>query len=72
MSSGDRPMTSAGSLPSRRESSAKQAIMDFLTAVTDPDSDDFVAEFDRIAVFDNDGTLWTEQPMYAQLAPAQA
>ena len=68
MSSGDRPMTSAGSLPSWRESSAKQAIMDFLTAVTDPDSGDFVAEFDRIAVFDNDGTLWTEQPVYAQLA----
>ena len=65
MSSGDRPMTSAGSLPSWRESSAKQAIMDFLTAVTDPDSGDFVAEFDRIAVFDNDGTLWTEQPMSA-------
>ena len=42
--------------------------MDFLTAVTDPDSGDFVAEFDRVAVFDNDGTLWTEQPMYAQLA----
>jgi hypothetical protein len=37
-------------------------------AVTAPDSPDFVAEPDRIAVFDNDGTLWTERPVYAQLA----
>jgi hypothetical protein len=55
-------------LPSWRETSAKQAIVEFVAAVTDPDSADFVAEADRIAVFDNDGTLWTEQPMYAQLA----
>jgi hypothetical protein len=36
--------------------------------VAAPDSPDFVAEPDRIAVFDNDGTLWTERPVYAQLA----
>jgi haloacid dehalogenase-like hydrolase len=55
-------------LPSWRETPAKQAIVDFVAAVTDPDSADFVDEAERIAVFDNDGTLWTEQPMYAQLA----
>jgi hypothetical protein len=59
--SGDR-------LPSWRETPAKQAIVEFLAAVTDPDSADFVPGPERIAVFDNDGTLWTEQPMYAQLA----
>src|SRR5689334_16163213 len=41
--------------------------MEFVAAVTDPDSPDFIPERDRIAVFDNDGTLWTEQPVYAQL-----
>jgi hypothetical protein len=55
-------------LPSWRETPAKQAITEFVAAVTDPDSADFVAAPERIAVFDNDGTLWTEQPMYAQLA----
>jgi hypothetical protein len=40
-----------------------------VAAVTDPDSPDFVPERDRVAVFDNDGTLWTEQPVYAQQAP---
>ena len=54
-------------LPSWRETSAKQAIMEFVAAVTDPDAPDFVPERDRVAVFDNDGTLWTEQPVYAQL-----
>lgn len=58
--SGDR-------LPSWRETPAKQAIADFVAAVTDPGSAEFVPEPERIAVFDNDGTLWTEQPMYAQL-----
>ena len=55
-------------LPSWHETSAKQSVMAFITAVTDPDSPDFVPEADRVAVFDNDGTLWTEQPLYAQLA----
>ncbi|HTU07959.1 MAG TPA: hypothetical protein VMG13_20605, partial [Trebonia sp.] len=55
-------------LPSWRNTPAKQAVTEFVAAVTDPDSPDFVPEADRIAVFDNDGTLWTEQPMYAQLA----
>jgi hypothetical protein len=58
----------ADQLPSWRETPAKQSITAFVAAVTDPDSADFVAEAERVAVFDNDGTLWTEQPAYAQLA----
>ena len=58
---------SADELPSWRETTAKQSIVAFVAAVTDPDSPDFVPERDRVAVFDNDGTLWTEQPVYAQL-----
>ena len=54
-------------LRSWRETPAKQAILDFVAAVTDPGSPDFVPATERIAVFDNDGTLWTEQPVYAQL-----
>ena len=55
-------------LPSWRDGAAKQSITEFVAAATSPGSDDYVAEPDRIAVFDNDGTLWTEQPLYAQLA----
>jgi hypothetical protein len=57
----------ADELPSWRETTAKQAVVEFVAAVTDRDSPDFVPERDRVAVFDNDGTLWTEQPVYAQL-----
>jgi phosphoserine phosphatase len=46
----------------------RQAILDFLAAVTDPQSPRFVAPEDRIATFDNDGTLWCEKPLYVQLA----
>lgn len=53
-------------LPSWNESDAKQAITDFVMRVTVPGSPDFVPEADRIAVFDNDGTLWSEQPLYFQ------
>jgi hypothetical protein len=59
---------SADQLPSWREAPAKQEILEFVAAVTGPDAQDFVPEPDRVAVFDNDGTLWTEQPLYAQLA----
>ena len=58
----------ADHLPSWRETPAKQSIVEFVAAVTHPDSPEFVPEPDRVAVFDNDGTLWTEQPLYAQLA----
>jgi phosphoserine phosphatase len=44
----------------------KRAIMDFVARVTDEDSPDFVPAAERIATFDNDGTLWVEQPMYVQ------
>ena len=61
------PAISDGSLPSWRDTAAKQSIFEFVMAVTDPGSADFVRASDRVAVFDNDGTLWTEQPVYAQL-----
>lgn len=55
-------------LPSWNEGKAKQAIVDFVGRVTRQGSKDFVPAGERIAVFDNDGTLWGEQPMYFQLA----
>lgn len=55
-------------LPSWNEGSSKQAIVDFVTAVTSEGGPDYVAPDDRVATFDNDGTLWGEQPMYVQLA----
>src|ERR1700735_569923 len=58
---------SADQLPSWHGTPTKRSIVEFVAAVTDPDSPDFVPERDRVAVFDNDGTLWTEQPLYAQL-----
>jgi hypothetical protein len=45
-------------LLSWRETPAKQAIVDFVAAVTHHDSTDFVPESDHVTVFDNDGTLW--------------
>ena len=53
-------------LASWQDSAPKQAITAFVTKVTTPDSPDFVPPAQRIAVFDNDGTLWGEQPMYFQ------
>src|SRR4051794_24992314 len=44
----------------------KQAILDFVAAVTEQGGEQFVPENDRVATFDNDGTLWVEQPMYSQ------
>ena len=54
-------------LPSWNDGLAKERILDFVTAVSDPGSKDFVAPEARVAVFDNDGTLWAEQPLYFQL-----
>ncbi len=54
-------------LASWNDTPARQRIMDFVKATTTEGSDGFVAPDDRIAVFDNDGTLWTEQPFYIQL-----
>ena len=55
-------------LPSWNDSPAKQAIIGFVQATTDESSQDFVPAAERIAVFDNDGTLWPSHPMYTQLA----
>jgi phosphoglycolate phosphatase-like HAD superfamily hydrolase len=55
-------------LPSWNDTAAKQTILNFVTAVTKEGSPDFVPVPQRIATFDNDGTLWCEQPMYVQLA----
>jgi phosphoserine phosphatase len=57
----------AAPLPSWNEGKARQSIIDFVAGVTKAGSPDFVAPAERIAVFDNDGTLWAEQPMYFQL-----
>lgn len=55
-------------LPSWANGKSKQTILDFVSRVTDEEGKDFVDEEDRIAVFDNDGTLWAEQPVYFQFA----
>ncbi len=54
-------------LPSWNEGDTKEAIMKYVTSVTTEGSPDFVPEKDRIATFDNDGNLWSEQPYYFQL-----
>jgi phosphoserine phosphatase len=53
-------------LPSWRDGPTKQAIVEFVRDVTDKESKDYVPPAERIAVFDNDGTLWSEQPLYFQ------
>jgi haloacid dehalogenase-like hydrolase len=55
-------------LPSWNDTPTKQAIVEFVGRVTKSGGPDFVAPAERIATFDNDGTLWVEQPMYVQLA----
>lgn len=54
-------------LPSWNDGPAKKSIIEFVQAVTDQNSKDFVKPAERIAVFDNDGTLWSEQPAYFEL-----
>lgn len=56
----------ADTLPSWNDSAAKARIVAFVGAVTEPGGKDFVPPAERIAVFDNDGTLWAEQPVYFQ------
>lgn len=65
--SGDQPIAASEPLPSWNDGEVKQSILDFVSRVTDPASPDFVVEAARIATFDNDGTLWAEQPLYFQL-----
>ena len=54
-------------LPSWNDTASKKAIVDFVNAVTDPSGKSFVKPAERIATFDNDGTLWVEYPVYTQL-----
>jgi phosphoglycolate phosphatase-like HAD superfamily hydrolase len=55
-------------LPSWNDGKTKQSILVFVEKVTKPGSADFVPASERIATFDNDGTLWPSHPMYTQLA----
>jgi len=55
-------------LPAWNDGPSKQAVMDFVARVTRAGGPDFVPAPERIAVFDNDGTLWVEQPLYVQAA----
>src|SRR5271155_862750 len=55
-------------LPSWNDGASKRAITDFVARVTRSGGPDFVPVAERIATFDNDGTLWVEHPMYVQLA----
>jgi phosphoglycolate phosphatase-like HAD superfamily hydrolase len=61
------PAFAADPLPSWNDGASKKAIMAFVAKTTERNSPDFVAPDNRIATFDNDGTLWAEQPMYSQL-----
>ncbi|MDH5274790.1 MAG: haloacid dehalogenase-like hydrolase [Gammaproteobacteria bacterium] len=56
------------SLPSWNDGASKRAITNFVVATTTPSDAGYVPPAERIAVFDNDGTLWAEQPVYFQLA----
>ncbi|WP_425515852.1 HAD family hydrolase [Rhizobium laguerreae] len=62
------PFAQSDPLPSWNDTASKAAIVSFVEKVTGQGSPDFVPENERIAVFDNDGTLWVEHPMYTQLA----
>lgn len=59
--------SAAEPLPAWKDGPSRQAITQFVEAVTQEGSKDYVAPAERIAVFDNDGTLWSEQPMYFQV-----
>jgi hypothetical protein len=54
-------------LPSWNDNASRQNIIEFVEAVTNKSSPDYVPAAERIAVFDNDGTLWPEKPLYFQL-----
>jgi hypothetical protein len=62
------PVGAADPLPSWNDGTAKRAVVAFVERVTKEDGPDFVPPAERIATFDNDGTLWSEQPMYVQVA----
>ncbi len=65
------PASPAGStqpLPSWRDGASRSRILSFVASVSQPGGESYLPPEERIAVFDNDGTLWSEQPMYVQLA----
>ena len=62
------PAAPGDPLPSWTNADPRAAIVTFVTSVVTEGTCDYVAPDDRIAVFDNDGTLWCEQPAYTQLA----
>lgn len=64
---GLQALAQSAPLPSWNDGPAKQAILDFVRETTDPASPKFVPPAERIATFDQDGTLWVEQPMYVQV-----
>jgi hypothetical protein len=63
----DQNVQQSDPLPSWNEGKSKQSIIDFVNEVTNEASPNYVKPEDRIATFDNDGTLWSEQPYYFQL-----
>jgi len=62
-----KSLTKSDPLPSWKEGIAKTNIIEFVQTVTDKSSPDYIQPAERIAAFDNDGTLWTESPIYFQL-----
>lgn len=68
--SGSAPTSTTDPLPSWNDTEAKRAIVGFVGRTTQPGSPDFIPPAERIAVFDNDGTLWPEAPVPVQLAYA--
>lgn len=61
-------LSAADPLPSWNDGPTKQAILGFVAKVTEEGGKDFIPPAERVAVFDNDGTLWSEQPVYFQFA----
>jgi phosphoglycolate phosphatase-like HAD superfamily hydrolase len=64
----DEPVRGEALLPSWNEGAVRQSILNFVRTVTTRGDPQFVEPQERVAVFDNDGTLWSEQPMYFQFA----
>ena len=67
MATSEHPAAAVGDLSSWRDGPAKQAIVTFVQRVCGEDGSQPVPVEDRLAVFDNDGTLWCEKPMPIQL-----
>jgi hypothetical protein len=63
----EAPIVEVDPLPSWNEGATRASLLDFVARVTEPGGADFVPEAERVAVFDNDGTLWAEKPVYFQL-----